>query len=208
MDDRGIQKHPVPSAQQRYTGSERCDGAWHPGRVPGVMTRGEMLAMYFYARRRRYEQMAHQGPCSIRLLDMVGVVGGYDPQAVRPWLLGRRFHPSAANMHEHCIKVDAPTTGFLFAVEAQTLQERQQARRDTIGDRVSACAAIVNASKEQLLVWCNLNDESSALAAAIPDAVEVRGSDSDDHKEKAIAGFLDGSIRALVSKLPASWALV
>jgi hypothetical protein len=103
-------------------------------------------------------------------------------------------------MYEHCVKVDAPTTGFLFAVEAQTLQERQQARRDSIGDRVRECAAIVNASTEPYLVWCNLNDESAALADAIPDAVEVRGSDTDEHKEKAIAGFLNGSIRVIVSK--------
>jgi len=103
-------------------------------------------------------------------------------------------------MHEQCVSVNSPTSGFLFAVEAQTLQERQQARRDSISDRVKACADIVNASNEPFLVWCNLNDESDALAAAIPDAVEVRGSDTDEHKEKAIAGFLDGSIRVLVSK--------
>jgi len=104
------------------------------------------------------------------------------------------------HMHEHCVRVDAPSTGFLFAVEAQSLQERQQARRDSIGDRVKKCADIVNASKEPFLVWCNLNSESDALAAAIPDAVEVRGSDTDTHKEDAIAKFIDGRVRVLVSK--------
>jgi hypothetical protein len=103
-------------------------------------------------------------------------------------------------MHEHCVSVHAPSSGFLFAVEAQTLQERQAARRDSIGDRVAACAALVNASDRPFLVWCNLNAESEALAAAIPDAVEVQGSDTDEHKEQAIVGFLEGRHRVMISK--------
>jgi SNF2 family DNA or RNA helicase len=34
----------------------------------------------------------------------------------------------------------------------------------------------------------------------MPGAVEVQGSDTDEHKEKAIEGFLNGSIRVIVSK--------
>jgi len=104
------------------------------------------------------------------------------------------------HMHEHCVPVHAPSSGFLFAVEAQTLQERQAARRDSIGDRVAACADLVNGSDRPFLVWCNLNAESEALAAAIPDAIEVQGSDSDDHKEAAIVGFLEGRHRVMISK--------
>ena len=96
--------------------------------------------------------------------------------------------------------VDDASQGFLFAVEAMTLQERQQARRESIADRVSACAALVNASDRPFLVWCNLNAESEALAASIPDAVEVQGSDSDEHKEQAIIGFLEGRHRVMISK--------
>ena len=166
----------------------------------GVMTRGEMLAMYF----------THDGGDTSKWR-----VKGHAQAAFWSWMaswavmirkpsdLGYSdecFTLPPLHMHEKCVSVSAPTTGFLFAVEAQTLQERQQARRDSIADRVKACADIVNASKEPFLVWCNLNDESDALKAAIPDAVEVRGSDTDEHKEKAIAGFLDGSIRVIVSK--------
>jgi len=104
------------------------------------------------------------------------------------------------HMHEHCVAVNAASSGFLFAVEAQTLQERQAARRESVSDRVAACAALVNGSDRPFLVWCNLNSESEALAAAIPDAVEVQGSDSDDHKEAAIVGFLSGKHRVMISK--------
>lgn len=166
----------------------------------GVMTRGEMLAMYF----------THDGGDTSKWR-----VKGHAQAAFWSWMaswavmirkpsdLGysdEGFVLPPLHMHERCVTVNQASSGFLFAVEALTLQERQSARRDSIADRVAACAEIVNQSDAPFLVWCNLNDESEALAAAIPDAVEVRGSDTDAHKEKAIAGFLDGSIRVIVSK--------
>lgn len=166
----------------------------------GVMTRGEMLAMYF----------THDGGDTSKWR-----VKGHAQAAFWSWMaswavmirkpsdLGysdEGFVLPPLTMHEHCVKVDAPSNGFLFAVEAQTLQERQSARRDSIGDRVKACADLVNSTDRPFLVWCNLNAESEALAAAIPEAIEVKGSDTDDHKEKAIVGFLEGKYRVMVSK--------
>jgi len=49
-------------------------------------------------------------------------------------------------------------------------------------------------------VWCDLNDESTALTAAIDGAIEVRGSDDADVKEQRLRAFADGSARVLVSK--------
>ena len=91
-------------------------------------------------------------------------------------------------------------SGMLFAVEALTLQERQGARRDSLEERVAACAALVNASTEPWLIWCNLNIESEALTRAIPGAVQVTGSDTNDHKSASMLGFSDGKIRVLVTK--------
>jgi hypothetical protein len=45
-----------------------------------------------------------------------------------------------------------------------------------------------------------LNEESAALTAAIPDAVEVQGSDSYSEKVGAVQAFVRGDIRVLVSK--------
>lgn len=103
-------------------------------------------------------------------------------------------------MHEVSVKVEDPTQGFLFPVEARTLQDRLAARRDTIGERVAHCAAIVNETDRPFLVWCNLNNESEALTKAIPDAVEVRGSDSIEDKERHLREFSEGKIRVLVTK--------
>lgn len=105
-------------------------------------------------------------------------------------------------LHDVTVKVDKPTSGFLFAVEAETLQERIAARRDTIAERVEHCAAIVNgdADNSQWIIWTNLNDEATMAAKAIPGAVNIQGSDSRERKEQAIIDFLDGKIRVLVIK--------
>lgn len=166
----------------------------------GVMTRGEMLAMFFTHDGGDTSKWRVKGHAQA---DFWTWMASWSVMIRKPSDLGysdEGFTLPPLHIIEQCVKVSAPTSGYLFAVEAQSLQERQQARRDSIGDRVSACAAIVNHSPEQFLVWCNLNGESEALAAAIPGAVEVTGSDSDEHKEAAIAGFIDGSIRVLVSK--------
>jgi hypothetical protein len=78
--------------------------------------------------------------------------------------------------------------------------ERRQARKCTLESRVAEVAKLVNDSSEEWLVWCDLNAESSALAAAIHGAVEVRGSDTAEHKEKSLLGFATGDFRVLVSK--------
>lgn len=110
-----------------------------------------------------------------------------------------RFRLPPLNMHS--IVVPSPNAGVgLFNAEARTLQERRQARKLSINERVAAIAGRVNADSEQWLVWCNLNAESEALCKTIPDAVEVKGADSTEHKERAMLDFADGKVRVLVTK--------
>jgi hypothetical protein len=73
-------------------------------------------------------------------------------------------------------------------------------RKASLQLRVDAASQLANGNGEQWLVWCDLNDESKALTAAIDGAVEVCGADSDDHKRQAAIDFQDGKIRVLVSK--------
>ena len=90
-------------------------------------------------------------------------------------------------------------SGDMFPVAAG-IQDVRRIRRASLPDRVALCADIVSASSEQWLVWCELNDESEALARAIPGAVEVRGSDSMDAKTASLMAFTEGRIRVLVTK--------
>jgi hypothetical protein len=104
------------------------------------------------------------------------------------------------HLHEHTVSTEMPLNGMLFAMEAQGLSERRDARRSSMADRVAECAAIVNADDKPWLVWCDLNAEGEALRKAIPGAVEVAGADDADVKESRIMDFIEGRTRVLVSK--------
>ena len=103
------------------------------------------------------------------------------------------------NTHQHTVETTA-TDGALFALEAQTLQERIAARRSSVEERADRAAALVNANAEPWVVWCHLNSEADALLKRIPDAVEVRGSDDHDTKRDTLTAFAEGRIRVLVTK--------
>ena len=102
--------------------------------------------------------------------------------------------------HDHVVHAEQSHSGYLFAMPASSLGERLAARRDTLSERVAEATRIVATDDGPWIVWCNLNDEGSALTAAIPGAVEIRGSDSPEVKEKRLAAFSDGSLRVLVTK--------
>lgn len=89
--------------------------------------------------------------------------------------------------------------GMLFDMVAG-ISDLRRVRRATVDVRSSECAAIVNASDEPWVVWCELNSESAALAAAIPDAVEVRGSETVEAKTRKLTDFADGRVRVIVTK--------
>ena len=72
--------------------------------------------------------------------------------------------------------------------------------RMTAPERVRVVADMVNNSDEAWIVWCNTNEESDMLAKAIPDAVEVRGSQSNSVKEKHIDSFTHSESRVIVTK--------
>ena len=105
------------------------------------------------------------------------------------------------SLNTHAATVEGQASdGYLFAMEAQTLMERRSARRASQKDRVELAADLVNESSDTWIVWCNLNSESDALTKAIPDAIEVKGSDDADYKEDALTQFSTGKVRCIVTK--------
>lgn len=158
----------------------------------GVMNRTEMLSMYFvhdggdtskwrlkgHAEDTFWKWVANWGVVLEKPSDLEYPDDGY----ILPPL----------TINDHVIEVEGE--------QAKTLSQRQKARRETVEERVAACAEIVNATDEPFLVWCDLNVESEMLTKAIPGAVEVKGSDKPAHKEKALLDFAAGKIRVLVTK--------
>jgi hypothetical protein len=173
----------------------------------GVMSAKEMLAMFF----------VHDGAVRADANGEEWRLKGHAQEDFWRWVASWAVmirHPrdlgyeeagyDLPKLHVHQITVEIENThanGMLFPTQASTLKERIGARRDTITERVRAASEIV-ASKpdEPWLVWCNLNAEADALTAAIPDAINVQGSDKPDVKTKHLLGFTSGQPRVMVSK--------
>lgn len=166
----------------------------------GIMGRSEMLAMFFthdggdtskWRLKGHAESVFWKWVCSWAvMIQKPSDIGYSDDGYVLPPI----------QRHQHTVELKKTVDGFLFTPDVLTLSERREVRHNSLNSRVSRAAELVNNSDEQWLVWCDFNDESAALAAAIQDAVEVTGSDSREHKTNAALDFISGKIRVLVSK--------
>lgn len=166
----------------------------------GVMTRTEMLSMFFIHDGGDTSKWRLKGHARERFWQWVS---SWAVMLTKPSDLGYEdgaFELPPLRIHQ--ITVDAPPDDGpnLFPVEALTLQERQQARRATTDLRVDKCAELVNATDDTWLVWCDLNAESAALTKKIEGATEVKGADSPEHKTDSLTGFAAGNLPRLISK--------
>lgn len=97
--------------------------------------------------------------------------------------------------------------GQLFDLPAFGLKEQRQESRRTVEERCEAAAGLL-ADATAGIAWCQLNIEGDLLTGLIDGAVQVKGSDSVDHKEEALHAFSQGQIRILVTKPTiAGWGL-
>jgi hypothetical protein len=165
----------------------------------GVMSYTEMLATFFVHDGGDTSKWRLKGHAEDHFWKWLA---GWGVFLTKPSDLGysdEGFDLPALNTFQHVVD-SAATEGNLFVVKASTLDERRAARKESIGRRITKCAEIVAASRKPFLVWCDLNPESEGITKAIPGAVEVTGSDSDDHKEKCMMDFAAGKIDVMVTK--------
>lgn len=158
----------------------------------GVMGTMEMLSMFFIHDSGETSKWRLKGHGKTRFWEWLSHWACF---VKKPSDLG--FDDTGYNLPDLRILEEKVITG---KPAGQTLSERNQARRESVDARVARCAELVNASAEPFIVWCNLNDESAKLAAAIPDAVEVKGSDKLEIKEGRIRAFSEGKSRVIITK--------
>ena len=108
-------------------------------------------------------------------------------------------------VHTEIVKVEVDhranaDTGELFVNPHVSATDFHREQRRTIKERVAASADIVNNSGGPFIVWCEGNDESEELLSAIPDAVQVKGSDKPENKETKLTAFSSGKARVIITK--------
>lgn len=160
----------------------------------GVMTRSEMLAMFFvhdggqtskwrlkgHAQDVFWQWMASWAVFIDNPANLGYQVSGYDLPAL--------------HINEIIVDGDKPIT------EALTLTERRNARKETLQQRCEMAAKLVNESDEQWLVWCDLNAEGDLLEKLIDESKNVQGSDKPAYKTETMLEFSDQKLKCLISK--------
>jgi hypothetical protein len=89
----------------------------------------------------------------------------------------------------------------LFGNAAAGVQQAAREKRTSLDARVAKLADLVaEAPADHFLLWHDLEAERHAIAAAVPDAVAVWGSQDLEERERRILAFSDGEIRLLATK--------
>lgn len=167
----------------------------------GICTRSEMLAEYFCHDGGETQVWRLKGHARSQFWRWVATWGAMVQTPADLGFDASVYELPPLNVTEHLLKVEAEAAdGALFALEASSLTERREAKRISLQVRAEACAAMVNADRQPWIIWCELNAEADALAKLIPDAVEIRGSDDVEVKERRLMEFSDGKIRVLITK--------
>jgi len=111
------------------------------------------------------------------------------------------------NIHYHEIKtpyiesVDRDGQSQMFRDASMSLSAASKEKRITMAARIEKAMEIIAANPDDhFLVWHDLEDERHAIKAALPEAVEVYGSQDIDTREENIIAFSEGRIKYLATK--------
>lgn len=166
-----------------------------------VMTRNEMLAMYFVHDGGSTADWRLKGHAEQTFWDFVSMwavmlnkpsdIGFSDDGYILPPL----------NVKNEVIETPKRDNGRLFNDTAVSATDYHKELRATYKERLERVAEIVNNSDESFIVWIGHDDEGKYLRELIPEAVEVKGSDKKEYKKDKLLGFGRGEFRVLVTKL-------
>lgn len=124
---------------------------------------------------------------------------GYDDAGYRLPKLDVRYHR---------LESDYATAGFdkfgqgkLIRDAALGLKDAAKEKRDSIDIRIRKAKEIVDSDPEaHFILWHDLEAERHAIKKAMPEAVEVYGSQDIGIRERNVISFSDGEIRLLATK--------
>lgn len=165
-----------------------------------VMSRNEMLAMYFVHDGGETAKWRLKGHATKLFYQFVG---SWAIMLNKPHDIGfemNGYHLPSLNLLEKQIVTPKRDNGSLFNDTAISATNFNQELRLTKIERLDEAAKIVNSSSENFIIWIKQNEEGELLKKLIPEAVEVKGSDSSEYKEKMLLGFANNQFRVLITK--------
>lgn len=165
-----------------------------------VMGRNEMLAMFFVHDAGETQAWRLKGHCKKIFWEWVSTwsIMFQNPRDIGFEMEGYDLPP--LNLIERKITTDKRNNGLLFNDVAVSATTFNQELRITLIKRLDEVASIVNVNKENFLIWIKQNAEGDELRKLIPNAVEVKGSDTTEYKEEKLLGFAENKFPILISK--------
>lgn len=166
-----------------------------------VMSRAEMLAMYFVHDGGNTSSWRLKGHAEQSFWDFVSM---WAVMLNKPSDIGfsdEGYNLPPLNIIEEQVTLQKRDEYLLFDNVAVSATDFHKELRASYNERCERVASIVNNSTENFIVWIGHDEEGVILRNLIPDAVEVKGSDSKDYKNSKLLGFGRGEFRVLITKL-------
>ena len=167
----------------------------------GVMTRSEMLSMFFI------NDTTHTGTWRLKghVKDNLfwKWMASWAIMINKPSDIGFNdggFKLPEIEYHEHIIKSKVKPKRSIFLPIAATLDERRKVRRETVEIRCQAAADIINQTDDRWICWVNLNPEGEAITKKVDHIKEVAGRHSNDIKINRMIGFAKGDLMRIATK--------
>ena len=166
-----------------------------------VMSRNEMLAMYFVHDGGETAKWRLKGHAVKLFYQFIGTwaIMLNKPQDIGFTMEG--YDLPSLNIIEKQITTPKRDNGTLFNDAIISATNFNQELRLTKIERLSEAVKLVNeTTDENFIIWIKQNEEGDELRRLIPGSVEVKGSDSPEYKEKMLLGFANNEFRVLITK--------
>lgn len=166
-----------------------------------VMGRNEMLAMYFVHDGGETAKWRLKGHAVKSFYQFIGTwaIMLNKPQDIGFEMDG--YALPSLNMVEKKIETPKRDNGQLFNDAIISATNFNQELRLTKFERLDQVVEIVNSRPdENFIIWIKQNEEGEMLKKLIPEAVEVKGSDTNEWKESKLLGFAKNEFRVLITK--------
>jgi len=166
-----------------------------------VMSRNEMLAMYFVHDGGETAKWRIKGHA---IKSFYQFIGTWAIMLNKPEDIGfemQGYNLPTLNLIEKQISTPKRDNGSLFNDAIISATNFNAELRLTKELRLHQVVDIVNSRPdENFIIWIKQNEEGEMLRKLLPDAIEVKGSDTNEWKEKHLLGFSENKFRILISK--------
>jgi|688.fasta_scaffold59699_8 DNA modification methylase len=166
-----------------------------------AMGRNEMLAMYFVHDGGETAKWRLKGHATKLFYQFIGswAIMLNKPQDIGFEMVG--YNLPTLNLIERQIETPKRDNGSLFNDAIISATNFNAELRLTKKERLDEVVRIVNGRpNENFIIWIKQNEEGEMLKKLLPEAIEVKGADSNEWKEKHLLGFAENKFRILISK--------